>query len=222
MRYADDINVFVGSERAGQRAMASIVSFIKRRLRLKVNAKKSAVAKPDDRHFLGFSLRKNAETGKVDIHLSKRSLERIAKKTVELTRRNWGQSFPDCIQGVNTYLRGWFGFFGIVSESSSRQLQTLDAHIRRRLRALKLKHWKRRRSIVRALIALGARAKTAWRRVYAGKKRLWALSHDPVVDRALDKAYFRKCGLVNLATLHLDLQASYRRPRQTEFWQRII
>ena len=67
---------------------------------------------------------------------------------------------------------------------------------------LKLKHWKRRRSIVRALIALGASARTAWRRIYAGKKRLWALSHDPVVDRALDKAYFRRCGLLSLATLH--------------------
>ena len=84
----------------------------------------------------------------------------------------------------------------------NRRLQGFDAHIRRRLRALKLKHWKRRWSIVRALIALGASPRTAWRRVYAGRKRLWALSHDPVVDRALDRAYFRRCGLLSLATLH--------------------
>ena len=202
VRYADDCRVFVRSERAGQRVLASTTKFIEGRMRLKVNTSKSAVARPEDRHFLGFSLRKNAQTGEVDILLSDRSLERIAEKIVNLTRRNWGQSFADCIQRVNAYVRGWIGFFGICSEVMNRRLQGFDAHIRRRLRALKLKHWKRRWSIVRALIALGASPRTAWRRVYAGRKRLWALSHDPVVDRALDRAYFRRCGLLSLATLH--------------------
>ncbi len=214
VRYADDINIFVGSERAGQRVMASATAFIEGRMRLKVNVSKSAVARPDDRHFLGFSLRRDPQTGVVEIHLSKRSRGRIAEKIVDLTRRNWGQSFPDCIQRINAYTRGWIGFFGICSEVENRKLQTLDAHIRRRLRALKLKHWKRRRSIVRALIAMGANPRTAWRRIYAGKRRIWDLSHDHVVDRALDNAYFRRCGLLSLAVLHKEMLASHRRPRQ--------
>jgi hypothetical protein len=150
------------------------------RMRLKVNASKSAVARPDDRHFLGFSLRRDAETGAVEVFLSMRSRERIAAKIVDLTRRNRGQSFRDCIQRLNAYTRGWIGFFGICSEVENRKLQTLDAHIRRRLRALKLKHWKRRRSIVRALIAMGANPRTAWRRIYVGKRRIWDLSNEPV------------------------------------------
>jgi len=215
VRYADDINIFVRSERAGQRVMATTTAYIEGRMRLKVNVSKSAVARPDDRHFLGFSLRRDAETGAVEVFLSKRSAERIAAKIVDLTRRNWGQSFRDCIQRLNAYTRGWIGFFGICSEAENRTLQTLDAHIRRRLRALKLKHWKRRRSIVRALIAMGASPRTAWRRIYAGKRRIWDLSHDYVVDRALDNAYFRRCGLLSLAALHQEVLASHRRPRQS-------
>ena len=75
----------------------------------------------------------------------------------------------------------------------------LDAHIRRRLRALQLKHWKRRSTIARKLVQLGVSRKTAWRRVYAGRKSTWALSHDNAIDRGLRNAYFAERGLVSLA-----------------------
>ena len=199
VRYADDCNIYVRSERAGQRVMASVVSFIERRLRLKVNATKSAVARPEERHFLGFRLRREPVDGAVEVLLSKRSKERIDAKIRDLTPRNWGSSLRACILGLNAYLVGWIGFFGICTEGIERTLRGLDAHIRRRLRAIQLAHWKTKRTIARRLIRLGVRPKTAWRSVYAGRASRWALSHSSAVDRGLCNAYFAERGLVSLA-----------------------
>jgi len=198
VRYADDANIYVRSERAGQRVMASVKSFIERVLRLKVNEAKSAVARPETRHFLGFSLKREALDGSVEVLLSKRTKERIDGKIRELTPRNWGSSIDTCIKRVNTYLVGWIGFFGICTAGTERALGSLDAHIRRRLRALQLKHWKRKRTIAKKLIELGIRAKTAWATVYGGCKSLWALSHTSAVDRALRNSHWDARGLVSL------------------------
>jgi group II intron reverse transcriptase/maturase len=199
VRYADDCNIYVRSERSGQRVMASVTRFIESRLRLKVNASKSAVARPEDRHFLGFRLRYEPEHGEVEVLLSKRSLERIGEKIRAMTPRNWGNSVGECIRRLNQYLQGWIGFFWICTDAEVRTLQGLDAHIRRRLRCLLLRQWKRRRSIVRRLIRLGARPATAWLQVYQGRKSWWALSHIGVVDRNLNRAYFVLRGLRSLA-----------------------
>ncbi|MCB9758915.1 MAG: group II intron reverse transcriptase/maturase [Alphaproteobacteria bacterium] len=208
VRYADDMNVFVRSERAGQRVMASLTRFIERRLRLKVNAKKSAVARPEDRHFLGFRLTHGPTEGTVEVRFSERTIRRAKARHRELTPRNWGGSMKGCIARLNVYLRGWFGFFGVVSARERSTLQSFDAHIRRRLRAIQLKHWKRKRTIAMNLIARGVKRKTAWRRVYEGRKSLWPLSHDPAVDRALRNAYFAERGLVSLeGLLDAKLQA---------------
>lgn len=201
VRYADDANVYVRSERAGQRVMASITSFIERRLRLKVNASKSAVARPEERHFLGFRLRREPLDGSVEVLLSKRSKERIDAKLRDLVPRNWGSSLGACIRRLNVYLVGWLGFFGICTDEVERTLQNLDAHIRRRLRAVQLKHWKRRRTIARKLMALGIRRKTAWRSVYEGRKSIWAMSYMLTVNRALQNSHWEAQGLVSLAAL---------------------
>lgn len=198
VRYADDENIYVKSERAGQRVMASIVRFIEKRLRLKVNTSKSAVAKPEERHFLGFRLRPEPMVGEVEVLLSKRTKDRIDEKIRELTPRNWGQSLDANIRQLNTYLVGWIGFFGICTQGAEQTLAALDAHIRRRLRAMQLKHWKRKLYQARKLISLGIRPKTAWRSVYDGRKSIWALSHAPAVDRALRNAYFAERGLVSV------------------------
>jgi RNA-directed DNA polymerase len=142
VRYADDANIYVRSERAGQRVMASVKSFIERRLRLKVNEAKSAVARPEERHFLGFRLRREPLDGSAEVLLSKRSKERIDSRIRELTPRNWGNSVDACIKQVGVYLLGWIQFFGICTLGAERELALLDAHIRRRLRAIQLKHWK--------------------------------------------------------------------------------
>lgn len=198
VRYADDTNVYVRSERAGKRVMESLTRYLTGRLRLKVNEEKSAVARPEERHFVGFRLKKVEPDDKVEVLLSKRSKDRIDTKIRELTPRNWGNSLKACIHQVNEYLLGWIGFFGICTAESERTFAGLDAHVRRRLRAIQLKHWKRKRVMVQHLIQLGAHGRSAWRRVHQGRKRLWALSHDPIVDRGLRNAYFAQRGLVSL------------------------
>ena len=202
VRYADDGKLYVRSERAGQRVMASVTAFIERRLRLKVNQDKSAVARPEDRHFLGFRLRLDPQAGNVEVLLSERTKRNAMQKVRELTPRTWGSTLFACIAKINAWLRGWYGFFGIVSEAEMQALRKIDAHIRRRLRAIILRHWKRRRTIVRNLLKLGCRWESAWRQIYEGRKSWWALSHTPVVDYGLRNAYFAKRGLLFLVDLH--------------------
>ena len=130
--------------------------------------------------------------------LSQRSKDRIDAKLRELTPRNWGQSLDACIQGVNTYTRGWLGFFGICTDGIEQTLRRLDSHLRRRMRAIQLRHWKTKRTIARRLVQLGNRRPLAWGSVYKGRKSTWALSHTPSADRALRNAYFAKRGLLSL------------------------
>lgn len=198
VRYADDCNIYVRSERAGQRVMASVTSFIERRLRLKVNAAKSAVARPEDRHFVGFRLRRQPLSGDVEVLLSERSKERVSAKIRELTPRTWGSTLRACIAGLNAYLLGWISFFGICTAQVVGTLVTLDAHIRRRLRAIQLAHWRNHRTIARRLIRLGVPKRSAWRAVSEGRKNLWRLSHVPAIDRGLRNQYFAELGLVSL------------------------
>jgi group II intron reverse transcriptase/maturase len=201
VRYADDANVYVRSERAGQRVMARVRAWIERRLRLKVHEAKSAVARTEERHFLGFSLRREPWEGVVEVRLSKRSKERLAARIRELTPRNWGHSMGACIEGINEYLAGWIRFFGVCTEGVERELGAADAHIRRRLRAIQLKHWKRKRTIAKRLIARGIRPSKAWLNVYQGRQGLWKLSHISVVDRALPNSHWDARGLVSLREL---------------------
>ena len=199
VRYADDGNIYVRSQRAGERVMASVRSFIEKKLRLKVNEAKSAVARPEERHFVGFRLRREPETGEVEVEASERSIERINETIRQKTGRSRGTSLKTIVRELNVYLTGWLGFFWIVTgETAKRMLHKLDGHIRRRLRALLLKQWKRRRSIVRRLIKLGIQWTTAWKSVYDGRRRTWDLSHRPAVDRALPKAYFLEQDLISL------------------------
>jgi group II intron reverse transcriptase/maturase len=202
VRYADDCNVYVRSERAGQRVMASLSRFIQWRLRLRINTGKSAVARPADRHFLGFCLRVvNGRRRTVEVGLSERTKRNAMARIRQLTPRTWGGTLESCIQAINAWLRGWHAFFGLASTSEKQFMGNIDAHIRRRLRAILLRHWKRQRTIARRLIALGIPPHTAWRTLYAGKKSTWALSHSVAVDHGLRNAYFAKRGLVTTAKL---------------------
>jgi len=198
VRYADDCNIYVRSERAGHRVMASVTAFLERRLRLKVNAAKSAVAHPEERHFLGFTLRREPLGISSAVSLSKRSRSRIDAKIIALTPRTWGRSLPACIAAVNVYLRGWLGFFGICTEGIERTLGHLDAHIRRRLRAIQLRHWKTKQTIIRRLVRLGVSPRKAQRSVSAGRKSWWALSHSPAAHQGLNNAHFAKLKLMSL------------------------
>jgi RNA-directed DNA polymerase len=212
VRYADDCNIYVGSERAGLRVMESVTRFLEDRMRLSVNRAKSAVAHPEGRHFLGFSLRRDADDGSVAVSLSKRSRERIDEKIRQLVPRTWGQSLADCIQGLNVYLAGWINFFG--SCTSNRAFESIDGRIRRRLRALLLKQWKSSYTIAKRLIHLGVVPDDAWRCVKKGNRSLWALSHTPAVEEGLSNRYFRKQGLLELKKRWRELRRNTTGPSQ--------
>src|SRR5579862_3354486 len=155
VRYADDANIYVRSKRAGERVMASICCFIQKRLRLKVNMEKSAVAEPQERHFLGFRLRRKVEWNYVEVLLSPRTQRRINERIRQLTPRMWGRQVQDCIDRLNRYLVGWINFFSICTAGEEHTFRELDSHIRRRLRCIILRQWKRKRTIVRRLVKLG-------------------------------------------------------------------
>ena len=209
VRYADDCNVYVRSEQAGLRVMASLARFIEGRLRLKINQDKSAVARPEDRHFLGFSLRLDPQSGSVEILLSERTKRNAMSRLSQLTPRNWGDSLEAAIERLNRWLTGWHQFFGIVSPNDEvmQAMRKIDGHIRRRLRAILLHHWKRKRSIARRLIRLGVKPQSAWRQVYQGRRSWWALSHCHAVDHALPRRYFAARGLASVVDMH---QAAHR------------
>jgi hypothetical protein len=213
VRYADDCNIYVRSEKAGQRVMASVARFIRERLRLKVNEAKSAVAVPETRHFLGYRLRRDP-LGEVEILLSERSEKRLKERIVLLTPRTWGDSLDECIRQINAYTTGWMGHFGICTPGIERVVNGADAHIRRRLRAIQLKHWKRKRTIVGRLIQLGAKRKTAWRSIYQGRRSWWNLSHAPVVDWVMPRFYFRERGYLPLLERFQEIWASIAAPAQ--------
>jgi RNA-directed DNA polymerase len=118
------------------------------------------VAKPRDRHFLGFSLNRK-EDGEVEVNLSGRSKNRLRERVKELTPRNRGVSMGYVISEINVYLKGWSGFFGICTTVVERTLKGVDAHTRRRLRAMKLKQRKRKRFILGYLVKMGA-SKDFW------------------------------------------------------------
>jgi len=209
VRYADDCNVYVQSERAGHRVMVSLKAFIEKHLKLKVNAEKSKVAKPRDRTFLSLKLWK-LKSGKVYVLASDAALKRFSERLKELTPRNWGQSVDDCIERVNVFLRGWLGYFAICDEKQHAHLGRIDSHLRRRLRALLLKQWKRKRHIVNQLSQLGVPASMARVDIYARRRSWWALSEARAVHRGLSNSYFERRGLFELH--------AYWRPFHERLW----
>lgn len=188
VRYADDCNIYVRSERAGHRVMESIRRFIEGRLRLKLNAQKSSVDYPGRVHFLGFRLCRNAE-GQVRVYLSARSRKRLAQRVRELTPRNWGRSLASCMEGINAYLTGWEAYFGLCCESEARYWQRTEAHIRRRLRAIVVRQKKRDRYLYRHLLRCGV-AKASARKTAYSRKGDWAKSDMGGMYRAYPNAWF--------------------------------
>ncbi len=209
VRYADDRNIYVRSERAGQTVMASLKSLIEKRLKLQVNANKSKVAKPQDRTFLSFKLWR-LKSGKVYVLVSDKALRRFRDELKRMTPRNWGQSLDDCIRRLSLFLRGWLGYFAIRDRKQHAHLGRIDAHLRRRLRAIVLKHWKRKRHIVSHLIGQGVAPRLVRVRVHGRRRSWWALSGLKAVGMGLTNGFFARRGLYSLH--------EHRRPNHDRIW----
>ena len=190
VRYADDCNIYVKTERAGKRVMESVSRFIATKLRLKVNATKSAVGRPEERKFLGFTFRTVGD--KVERLISAKSLERVRQKVRKLTGRTRGESFSVVIKALNAYLIGWLGYYGFTE--FTQQLSSLDSWIRRRLRAYLWKQWKTIARRYAELRKLGVRKQLATAAA-GSSKGCWHMSHVKALDVALSRAFFVKAGL---------------------------
>ena len=197
-RYADDVAIFVRSERAGERVLQSLTRFIEGRMRLRVNTAKSAVRRPSEGNYLGFCQRVCAD-GAVETLLSERTMRRAKEKIRSLTPRNWGGSLRSCLARLERYFTGWFAYFGVCSPRARSQLRTLDGRARRRIRALQLKHWKRKRTIVRHLNRMKYSRKVA-PRIYGGRRSWWDMSNAGVVTHRLSTQWMKERGLTSLVS----------------------
>jgi RNA-directed DNA polymerase len=192
VRYADDCNIYVRSRRAGERVMQSITRFITGKLKLKVNESKSAVARPAERKFLGFSFTSGRQPKR---RIAPKSLLRFKKRVRELTKRNRGVSLERMVEELARYLAGWRGYFGFCQTPSV--LQSLDSWIRRRLRCFQWKQWRRGTTRFAELRKRGASKDQA--ATSAGSTRgPWHLSLSPTLNLALPGAYFNSLGLPKL------------------------
>ena len=189
VRYADDCNIYVDSERAGQRVMESITRFITHRLKLKVNQAKSAIARPGQRKFLGFSFTSEREPRR---RIAPKAIARFKKKIRELTRRTRGISLAQMVKQVTTYLRGWLGYFGDCQTPSV--LQHLETWLRRRLRSVVWKQWKRGRTRFRELRKRGV-GKDLAAQTAGSPHGPWRIASSPALNMALPNAYFAQLGL---------------------------
>ncbi len=189
VRYADDCNVYVRSERAGQRVMTSLKAFLTGRLKLKINEAKSAVALPHTRKFLGFTFSAQAQ---VKRRIAPKALARFKERIRELTQRTRGVSVDQMIGTLKRYLTGWRGYFGFCE--TPRVLHKLDEWIRRRLRCFFWKQWKRGRTRFQELTARGVNRNLA-ARTAGSPNNAWRLSCSPALSIALSNRYFRSLGL---------------------------
>lgn len=191
-RYADDCNIYVKSERAAKRVMASIKVFIEDKLRLRVNAAKSAVDRPWKRTFLGYSFLGGVKT-ELKIRVAKKSIKKLKEKVRGITKRNRGVSLNQVIKELNQYLKGWLGFFRLTQTPSI--LKELDGWIRRKLRCYIFKQWKNPKKRLKELRKLGA--EEPWSVAYSGKG-VWRLSLTKQLNLALNSEYFHSLGLFSL------------------------
>ena len=192
VRYADDCNIYVGSERAGQRVMESVTRLITQKLKLKVNEAKSAVARPQERKFLGFSISNDGR----ERCIAPKALDRFRMRIRELTCRTRGVSLPKLVEQLAPYLIGWRGYFGFCQ--TPQVLSNLDAWIRRRMRMYLWRQWKNGRNRFRELSRRGVPKFHA--AVAAGSPTgFWRMSGHPAVQQALRNHYFDSIGLPRLA-----------------------
>jgi RNA-directed DNA polymerase len=195
VRYADDCNIYVRSRKAGERVMTGVRQFVTKKLKLKVNEEKSAVAHPWERKFLGFSFTSNRQPRR---RIAPKALERVRDRIRELTRRTIGRSLKEVVARLRVYLIGWRGYFGFCETPSV--LQDLDSWIHRRLRSLVWKQWKRgtrrfaelrKRGVVKDLAAITA----------GGPHGPWRISRSLAMSYAIPNALLTRLGLPPLAPL---------------------
>jgi RNA-directed DNA polymerase len=204
VRYADDCNIYVKSRRAGERVMESVTRFLERRLKLKVNTAKSSVERPWKCKFLGYSM----TSQKVPrLKVAPRSVKRLKHRLREVFRKGRGRNIGKVIEELTTVLRGWQLYFKLAEVR--KVFEELDEWIRRKLRCIKWRQWKRTKTRAKNLMKRGLDEARAWKSATNGRGSWWnaGASH---MNAAFTKANFDQMGLVSLLDRFLDIRNQSR------------
>jgi RNA-directed DNA polymerase len=191
-RYADDCNIYVKSKKAGERVMASVISFIEDKLKLKVNREKSGVRHCSEVKFLGYTLLPDG-----GIRVADKSVDRLKEKVREVTRRNRGVKFEQVVEELNAVTRGWTNYFGLANKWLST-FTDMDAWIRRKLRCYKLKQCGKKYAIHKLLCKLGIAERSSWN-VVMYSQGWWKMSSKVAVRQAMNTKWFVEQGLQSLS-----------------------
>jgi len=197
-RYADDGNIYVSSEKAGQRVMASVTDFLEHKLKLRVNRAKSAVGRPWKRKFLGYSVTVNLTPR---LRPAPQSIQRAKNKVRDITRRGRGRNIRRVIAEINSFTRGWFDYFRL--SEGHRVFEDLDKWIRRRLRKILWLQWKRPRSRYKKLVSFGLDADRAKLAAGSGRGPWWNAGGD--IQAAVTNQVLSEWGLLSLLQMHRRL-----------------
>ena len=196
-RYADDCNIYVKSEKAGQRVMQSVIKFLTTKLKLKVNEQKSAVAQPWDRKFLGFTFTRGKEPGRIAVHESR--VKRLKEKIRGLTRKMRGNKMTDSIRKfIMPITRGWANYFSIAEARSI--FGHLDGWIRRKIRGVLWRQWKKPRTRCKQLMALGVKENTAKKHAYSSKGP-WRMAKSYGMHKGISNSEIESMGYIPMMTL---------------------
>lgn len=204
VRYADDCNIFVRSQKAGERVMQSVADFIEGKLKLKVNTEKSKVCQSKQARFLGYTIRNDGS-----LSVSGKNLKKLKEKIRVITRRNRGVGFKQVIAELTPLLRGWLNYFQYATRSR-KLLQMLDEWIRHKLRCYRLKQCKKVITLQRFLKRLGVKNWQSWLLALSGKGH-WRKSNCPQAKQAMGILWFEEQGLYNL-TLNYERLNNLRKP----------
>jgi RNA-directed DNA polymerase len=193
-RYADDLNVYVKSKKAGLRVMCSIRKIVEDRLKLKVNETKSTVELVSKRKFLGFSF--YFTKGGVNIRIHEKSYKRFKDRIKEITNRNAGISMEFRLKKLNEYTVGWLNYFGIAKADA--KIKKYEEWLRRKLRACIWKQWKKPRTKFSNLVKLGVPIYKAWEFANT-RKGYWRLSNSPILNTTLNNQYLENLGYISIS-----------------------
>jgi len=206
-RYADDCNIYVRSQAAGARVLASVTKYLEEHLKLRVNRAKSAVASVVERKFLGHRLLVDGTQT-----IAPKSLDRARDRVREITRRNRGVSFEQLVKELNSFLTGWVTYFRFAKAKGA--LTALGSWLRHKLRCVRLKQRKRAKSIADFLHGLGVPWNRCWTTAACGKG-WWRMAESPATQEGMNLAWFTTQGLVNPLDRYLQLQQQRKPPDTT-------
>jgi group II intron reverse transcriptase/maturase len=206
VRYADDCNIYVKSPRAAERVMESCTKFLEKKLKLKVNRKKSSTGSPAKLKFLGFSLYRRKEGIRVRVH--EKALGRLKARLKAMTSRKRGGRIEQILAEIQRLLNGWLGYYRIAD--MKKYLERISEWLRRRIRQLYWKRWKRNRTRYENLIRLGVSTDKAWQWANT-RKGYWRIAGSVILTTTMTNRYFETLGFPNILKRYEELREQARR-----------